>query len=78
MAYAICVFPQKLDRILWVFAGKGAFVNFYHKTQVTIHTCSTVLSAGETQSNTDNFRPKLASNLGQVKQVHTSMVYRKM
>lgn len=56
----------------------GAFINFYHKSQMVIHIHNIILSAGKNQFNTDDFRSRLASNLGQIKQIHTSMIYMNM
>lgn len=43
---------------------RGPFINFYHKSQMIIHVRNMILSAGKNQFNIDDFRSRLASNLG--------------
>lgn len=57
---------------------RGPFINFYHKSQMIIHIHNIIVSAGKNQFNIDDFRSRLASNLGQIKQIHTSMIYMNM
>lgn len=81
MAYARCIISSETRQdkaFCGSSLGRGTFVNFYHKTQVIINTCNIVLSADETQFNTDDFRSKLASNLGQLRHVHIIVTYLKM
>lgn len=54
---------------------RGPFINFYHKSPIRIHTHNIMLSAGKNLFNIDDFRPTLASNLGQMKQIHATMIY---
>lgn len=57
---------------------RGPFINFYHNSQMIIHKHNIMLSAGKNQFNIDDFKSRLASNLGQIKQFYASTIYMNM
>lgn len=57
---------------------RGPLINFYHKSQMIIHIHNIILNASKNQLNIDYFRSRLASNLGKIKQIHTSMIFKNM
>lgn len=57
---------------------RGPFINFYHKSQMIIHKHNIMLSVGKNQFNIDDLKSRLASNLGQIKQIHTSKIHMNM